>query len=95
MLSGFLSVFSVTYIMKGIAQFTLAALTACATATVINVNKRETPLSVELTASGNTEVKLAVTNTGDKAINLLSKGTIFDEVHPVEKVQIYSADGSK
>ncbi|KAF2123099.1 neutral protease 2-like protein [Lophiotrema nucula] len=77
--------------MKG---FTLAALVACAAATAVNVNKRASPLSVELTASGNTEVKVAVTNTGDKAVNLLSKGTFLDEVNPVEKVAVYSASGS-
>jgi len=77
--------------MKG---FTLATLVACASATVINVNKRETPLSVELTASGNTEVKVAVTNNGEAAVNLLSKGTFLDEASPVEKVHMYTAGGS-
>ncbi|KAF2733840.1 hypothetical protein EJ04DRAFT_512870 [Polyplosphaeria fusca] len=80
--------------MKGFTQLSLAALAAYASATAVNVNKRESPLSVELTASGNTEVKVAVTNNGEKAINLLSKGTFLDEVNPVEKVTVYSAGGS-
>ena len=81
--------------MKAFTQLSLAALATFATASVVNVNKRETPLSVELTASGNSEVTIAVTNSGEKAINLLSKGTFIDEVNPVEKVTMYSAGGSK
>jgi len=38
---------------------------------------------------------VAVTNNGDKPVNLLSKGTFLDEVNPVEKVTMYSAAGSK
>jgi deuterolysin len=81
--------------MKAFTQFSLAALATYATATVVNVNKRETPLSVELTASGNSEVTVAVTNNGEKSLNLLSKGTFLDEANPVEKVTMYSAGGSK
>lgn len=80
--------------MKGFTQLSLAALAAYASATAINVNKRDSPLSVELTASGNSEVKVTVTNTGTKTLNLLSKGTFLDEVNPVEKVSVYSAGGS-
>ena len=79
--------------MKGFTGLTLAALAAYASATAININKRESPLKVVLSASGNTEVKVAVTNNGDKALNLLSKGTFLDEANPVEKVTVYS--GSK
>jgi archaellum component FlaF (FlaF/FlaG flagellin family) len=79
--------------MKGFTQLSLAALAAYASATAIN--KRESPLSVVLTTSGNSEVKVAVTNNGDKTLNLLSKGTFLDEVNPVEKVSMYSAGGSK
>lgn len=81
--------------MKGFIQLSLATLAAYASATAVNINKRDSPLSVALTASGNSEVKIAVTNNGDKAINLLSKGTFLDEVNPVEKVTMYSAGGSK
>ena len=75
--------------MKGL--FSLAAVVALTSATAINVNKRDSPLKVELTATGNSEVKVAVTNTGDKALNLLSKGTFLDEELPVEKVKMYTA----
>ncbi|KAF1849332.1 neutral protease 2-like protein [Cucurbitaria berberidis CBS 394.84] len=80
--------------MKVISQLTVAALASYATAASVNVFKRETPLSVKLTASGNSEVKVLVTNNGDKIVNLLSKGTFLDEKIPVEKVSIYSAGGS-
>jgi deuterolysin len=61
----------------------------------VDVNRRDTPLSVELAASGNSEVKVTLVNKGDKTLNLLSKGTFLDEEMPVEKVSIYSAGGSK
>jgi deuterolysin len=81
--------------MKGFTQLSLAALAAYASATAIgDVNKRDSTLKVTLTAAGNTEVKVAVTNNGDKALNLLSKGTFLDEANPVEKVTLYAA-GSK
>jgi hypothetical protein len=80
--------------MKTFAQLSVAALASYATAASVDVNKRETPLSVQLTATGNSEVKIAVTNNGDKTLNLLSKGTFLDEKTPVEKVSIYSAGGS-
>ncbi|KAF2262948.1 hypothetical protein CC78DRAFT_618044 [Lojkania enalia] len=80
--------------MKGFASLSLAALVASASAAVVNVNKRETPLTVELTPSGNSEVQIAVTNNGAKPVNLLSTGTFLDEASPVEKVTMYSAGGS-
>ncbi|PSN66228.1 hypothetical protein BS50DRAFT_410347 [Corynespora cassiicola Philippines] len=81
--------------MKGITQLTLAALVAYASAFAVDVEKRDSPLSVVLSPAGNSEVKVAVTNNGDKTLNLLSKGTFLDEKDPVEKVTIYSAGGSK
>lgn len=73
----------------------VAALASLASAASVDLNKRDSPLSVALTASGNSEVKVAVTNNGDKTLNLLSKGTFLDEVNPVEKVNVYSSGGSK
>lgn len=75
--------------------FTIASLIAFAAAASVDVNKRETPLTVELKATGNSEVKVTLVNKGDKPLNLLSKGTFLDEKLPVEKVSIYSAGGSK
>jgi deuterolysin len=81
--------------MKGFTQFTLAALAASVSAVSVNLNKRESPLSIVLSKSGNTEVNVAVTNNGVKTLNLLSKGTFLDEVNPVEKVSVFSSGGSK
>jgi deuterolysin len=81
--------------MKVISQLTVAALASYATAASVDVSKRNTPLSVKLVASGNSEVKVTITNNGDKTLNLLSKGTFLDEHLPVEKLSIYSTGGSK
>lgn len=81
--------------MKVFSPLTVAALASYATAASVDVSKRETPLSVKLSATGNSEVKVTITNNGAKAVNLLSKGTFLDEQIPVEKVSIYSAGGSK
>jgi deuterolysin len=48
--------------MKGFTQLSLAALVACASGSAINVDKRESPLKVVLTASGNSEVKVRHTH---------------------------------
>ena len=73
----------------------VAALASFATAASVDVHKRETPLSIKLAASGNSEVRFTLTNNGGKTLNLLSKGTFLDERLPVEKVQMYAAGGSK
>ncbi|KAF2022652.1 neutral protease 2-like protein [Setomelanomma holmii] len=80
--------------MKVSSQLIIAALASYAAAASVDVNKRETPLKVELAASGNSEVKVTLTNNGEKTLNLLNKGTFIDEVNPVEKVTMYSAGGS-
>jgi hypothetical protein len=81
--------------MKGFTQLSLAVLVTFASAVSVNLNKRESPLSVFLSSTGNTEVMVAVTNHGDKTLNLLSKGTFLDEELPVEKVSVFSKGGSK
>jgi deuterolysin len=81
--------------MKVSSQLAVAALASIATAASVDVHKRETPLSVKLAASGNSEVKVTITNNGEKTLNLLGKGTFLDEQLPVEKVEMYSAGGSK
>jgi deuterolysin len=80
--------------MKTFAQLSVAALATVASAASVDINKRDTPLSIKLESIGNSEVKIAVTNNGEKALNLLSKGTFLDEVAPVEKVQVYTAAGA-
>ncbi|CBX98759.1 hypothetical protein LEMA_P079980.1 [Plenodomus lingam JN3] len=81
--------------MKITSQLLIAALASYSAGASVDVNKRETSLTVELSAAGNSEVKVKVTNTGAKAVNLLSKGTFLDEELPVEKVSIYSKGGSE
>jgi len=81
--------------MKVFSRLTVAALASYATAASVDVFKRETPLKVELSAAGNSQVKVVVTNNGDKALNLLSKGTFLDEENPIEKVTMYANKGSK
>ena len=80
--------------MKVFTQLSVAALASYATAASVDVFKRDTPLTVKLAAVGNSEVKVTLVNSGDKTLNLLSKGTFLDEVNPVEKVTMYSAGGS-
>ncbi|KAF2643975.1 hypothetical protein P280DRAFT_514950 [Massarina eburnea CBS 473.64] len=80
--------------MKGFTQLSLAALVTFASAFSVNLNKRESPLSIELSSSGNTEVKVAITNNGNRTLNFLSKGTFLDEENPVEKVSVFSNGGS-
>ena len=81
--------------MKAFTQLLLAALATVASAVSVNLNKRELPLSVALAPSGNTEVKVAVTNNGDRQLNLLSTGTLLDENLPVERVSVFSNGGRK
>ncbi|OCL12412.1 putative neutral protease 2 precursor [Glonium stellatum] len=78
--------------MRPLTQLLLAIFVTLVGSTAIDTNKRASPLAVSLTTSGNTEVKVAITNKGATALNLLSKGTILDESAPVEKVQIFSAN---
>lgn len=73
--------------------FVLAALATYASALTLQPNK-QSPLTIDLKKSGNTEVKVSVTNNGPETLNLLSKGTFLDEQLPVEKVSVFSKKGS-
>ncbi|EKG17402.1 Peptidase M35 deuterolysin, partial [Macrophomina phaseolina MS6] len=75
--------------MKFSAGFSLV-MAAMASATAINLNKRDTPLDVKLEMISNSEVKATVTNKGLSALKLYKTGTILDQA-PVEKVEINSA----
>jgi hypothetical protein len=90
-----LAILPPSVVMKLFSQLCVATLASYVNAVSVDVNKRATPLSVELKSSGNSEVKITVINNGDKAMNLLSKGTFLDEQIPVEKVTMYTAGGSK
>ncbi|KEQ87884.1 hypothetical protein M438DRAFT_403200, partial [Aureobasidium pullulans EXF-150] len=67
----------------------LIALATTASCTVIDLDKRASPLDVTLTPLGNTKVKAAVTNNGDVSYNLFYKGTFLDEA-PVDKLHVTS-----
>ncbi|CAI6332304.1 unnamed protein product [Periconia digitata] len=79
--------------MKGVQFLSFATLVAYASA-LSPPTQKQSPLSIELASSGNTEVKVSVTNNGDSRLNLLSKGTFLDEELPVEKVSVFAKKGS-
>jgi deuterolysin len=81
--------------MKIFSYFTVAALASYATAAAVDAFERETPLKAELSAAGNSLVKVVLTNNGNKTLNLLSKGTFLDEDYPLEKVTMYANKGSE
>ncbi|PVI05217.1 neutral protease 2-like protein [Periconia macrospinosa] len=74
--------------------FIHAALATYASALTLQPNK-QSPLTIDIKKSGNTEVKVSVTNNGPETLNLLSKGTFLDEDLPVERVSVFSNKGSK
>jgi len=77
-----------------ISQGILAALVTSTGAAALPFNRFTSPLEVSLTALGNTQVKVTITNNANRTLNLLRHGTIFDENMPIEKVKVY-ANGSK
>lgn len=81
--------------MRGLAQLFVASVATLAAGTAVSYKKRDSPLEVTLTQIGNTEVSIAVTNKGAKAVNLLTTGTFLDQINPVQKVTVYSDGGSK
>ncbi len=86
--------------MRFLTQFSiagLASLTAgyafdfgpAAASHAFDLERRDRPLKVELTTTGNTEIDIALTNTGENPVNLLNTGTLLDINAPTEKVQIF------
>lgn len=69
----------------------LGALALAATPLVssfaIDLEKRASPFSVELSKVSNTVVKAVVKNTADKDLTVLKSGTFLDAA-PVEKVTV-------
>ncbi|KAL1796060.1 hypothetical protein ACET3X_006284 [Alternaria dauci] len=61
----------------------------------VNMLQTEGPLNVQLAASGDTVVKMTITNIGDTTLNLLSTGTLLDETLPVKRITLYSNSSSK
>lgn len=67
----------------------LAALVATASSTAIDLQKRDSPLSVSLTQVENSKVKVAVTNNDQSSYNLFLKGSFLDKA-PVDKLYVTS-----
>ncbi|GAP92034.1 putative deuterolysin metalloprotease [Rosellinia necatrix] len=70
----------------------LSCLATLASALVVDLDKRESPLDVKLEMIGNTEVKASITNTGSAPVKVFKTGSILDS-RPVEKVKVFQ--GSK
>ncbi|KAF2208676.1 hypothetical protein CERZMDRAFT_48618 [Cercospora zeae-maydis SCOH1-5] len=69
-------------------KFTLATAAAVvATVAASPLDRRATPLEATLTQVDNTLIRVALTNTGSHAYNLLAGGTILDDA-PVDKLYI-------
>ncbi|KAI4620700.1 uncharacterized protein J4E87_007026 [Alternaria ethzedia] len=51
-------------------------------------------IGVQLTAAGNSAIKVVVTNNGDTALNLLRRATLFDEKLPVERISMFASNSS-
>ena len=66
---------------------------------IVPLEKREVSstqeLGVQLTAAGNSAVKVVVTNNGDMALNLLRRATLFDEKLPVERISMFASNSCK
>lgn len=71
--------------MKFVAS--LPCVAALASALVIDVSKRDSPINVELEMVSNSEVKAKITNTGSEALNVFKTGSILDS-RPIEKAAV-------
>lgn len=66
----------------------LVSLAVIASAVVVDITKRDSPLDVKLEMVGNTAVKAAITNTGDSDLKIFKTGTFLDN-SAVEKVEVF------
>lgn len=67
----------------------LLSLVTYALAARVNVNKRASPLTVNVETVGNSAVKASITNTGAEPLKLLKTGSVLDSL-AVEKAEIYA-----
>ncbi|KAI1334113.1 neutral protease 2-like protein [Xylariaceae sp. FL0016] len=72
--------------MKFLSSFALLAPLASAA----SINKRASPLDVQLEMTGNTGVKATIANTGAESLKVFKSGSILDTA-PVEKVQVFQS----
>lgn len=67
----------------------LAGLLATASATAIDLEKRDSPLSVSLAQVEDSKVKVALTNNDETSYKLFYKGTFLDDA-PTDKLAVSS-----
>ena len=67
----------------------LAGLLATASATAIDLEKRDSPLSVSLAQVEDSKVKVALTNNDETSYKLFYKGTFLDHA-PTDKLSVTS-----
>jgi deuterolysin len=67
----------------------LAALVATATSTAIDLERRNSPLSVSLTQIEDSKVKVALTNNDETSYKMFYKGTFLDHA-PTDKLSVSS-----
>jgi hypothetical protein len=66
-----------------------AALVASVSSTAIDLEKRDSPLSVSLTQVEDSKVKVSLTNNNEASYKLFYKGTFLDEA-PTDKLSVSS-----
>lgn len=67
----------------------LSCLAALASAVVVDLNKRDSPLDVKIEAVGNSGVKASITNTGASDLKVFKTGSILDKL-AVEKAEVFA-----
>jgi deuterolysin len=67
----------------------LAAILATASATALDLEKRDSPLSVSLAQVEDSKVKVALTNNDATSYKLFYKGTFLDHA-PTDKLSVTS-----
>ncbi|KDN63281.1 putative metalloproteinase [Colletotrichum sublineola] len=67
----------------------LSCFAALASAAVVDLNKRDSPINVKIEAVGNTGVKASITNNGASDLKVLKTGSILDKL-AVEKAEVFT-----
>uniref|UniRef100_L2G6H0 Neutral protease 2 n=1 Tax=Colletotrichum fructicola (strain Nara gc5) TaxID=1213859 RepID=L2G6H0_COLFN len=67
----------------------LSCFAALASAVVVDLNKRDSPLDVKIEAVGNSGVKASITNTGASDLKVFKTGSILDKL-AVEKAEVFA-----
>lgn len=68
----------------------LAVMATTVSSAAVNLAKRDSPLSVVLTPTEDSKVKVALTNKGEQGYNLFFKESFLDEA-PTDKFTVTSA----